>query len=397
MKVLKLTKTWIVWLFLLGGLQAQGWGPMRFIDFDEYPPISSPGIFNPSYCDNDSMLYFDGFFRYGYIYPDIWNAQFDGFICHNAMALPYPINLPEQPEIINAMPSISKSGDTLFFCSNRTGTYGGLDIWMSIKDDTTWGEPINLGDSINTELYEFSPYYAAGISTLFFDRLEQQVNFHFGLYSSIYLGDGIWQGAQRMPVIINPIDHGNCSPYFHEDDNMLYFNRFGNIYRSEYIDNVWTEPQILNDNVNGLWIPNIYNRVATRRPWISNDGNFLFFSKDIWEYNCIDFTSFLFFSENTVGIDDLKNMPSDLSLDINIYPNPSNAQTTISYSLPTPTGVKIEIYDLLGRKIETIATGIQPAGHHQIIWDAGNRPSGVYFYKLQAGDYEETKKMVFMK
>jgi len=92
--------------------------------------------------------------------------------------------------------------------------------------------------------------------------------------------------------------------------------------------------------------------------------------------------------------DDLK--PNAYSLNQN-NPNPFNAQTTISYSLPTPTDVKIEIYDLLGRKIETIATGVQPAGQHQIIWDAGNRPSGVYFYKLQADNFAEVKKMSLIK
>jgi len=78
-------------------------------------------------------------------------------------------------------------------------------------------------------------------------------------------------------------------------------------------------------------------------------------------------------------------------------PNPFNASTSISYNLPVPTDVTIEIYDLLGRKIETIKNGIQPAGHYQVIWDAGNRSSGVYFYKLQAGNFTEVKTMTLIK
>ncbi len=92
--------------------------------------------------------------------------------------------------------------------------------------------------------------------------------------------------------------------------------------------------------------------------------------------------------------DDLK--PVAFSLNQN-SPNPFNAQTSISYNLSHPTNVKIEIYDLLGRKIETVKTGVQPAGQHRIIWDAGNRPSGMYFYKLQANDYSEIKKMTLLK
>ena len=79
------------------------------------------------------------------------------------------------------------------------------------------------------------------------------------------------------------------------------------------------------------------------------------------------------------------------------YPNPFNASTTISYSLSESSEVTIEIYDILGRKVETILESKNQAGEHQIIWDAENQPSGVYLYRIQAGDYAETKKMVLLK
>jgi hypothetical protein len=79
------------------------------------------------------------------------------------------------------------------------------------------------------------------------------------------------------------------------------------------------------------------------------------------------------------------------------YPNPFNATTVIHYSLPDPSNVAIEIYDLLGRRVETLMQGEQPAGYHQIIWDAGDKSSGMYFYRIQAGEYTEMKKMVLLK
>ncbi|MEE9554235.1 MAG: right-handed parallel beta-helix repeat-containing protein [candidate division Zixibacteria bacterium] len=79
------------------------------------------------------------------------------------------------------------------------------------------------------------------------------------------------------------------------------------------------------------------------------------------------------------------------------YPNPFNAVTIISYSLPEPSEVVIEIYDILGRKVETLAEGQQPAGQHQAIWDADDVSSGVYFYGIQAGDFSESRSCILLK
>ncbi len=89
-------------------------------------------------------------------------------------------------------------------------------------------------------------------------------------------------------------------------------------------------------------------------------------------------------------------IPNQFSLSQN-YPNPFNAQTTIQYSLPIQSDVSIDIYDILGRKIETLAEGMKPAGNHQAIWDAGDQASGMYFYRIKAGNKIETKKMMLMK
>jgi hypothetical protein len=69
----------------------------------------------------------------------------------------------------------------------------------------------------------------------------------------------------------------------------------------------------------------------------------------------------------------------------------------IQYSLPEASYVTIDIYDILGRKIETLVQGVQPAGYHQVIWHASNQSSGTYFYRIQAGEYDETRKMVLLK
>jgi len=105
----------------------------------------------------------------------------------------------------------------------------------------------------------------------------------------------------------------------------------------------------------------------------------------------------LYTADGQVGIsDNMPKVPKSISLMQN-YPNPFNAVTTIQYNLSEASYVVINIYNLLGRKIETLLDKEQPAGNHQVIWDAGKMSSGVYFYKIQAGISTETKKAILLK
>jgi CSLREA domain-containing protein len=79
------------------------------------------------------------------------------------------------------------------------------------------------------------------------------------------------------------------------------------------------------------------------------------------------------------------------------YPNPFNPVTHIRYGLPTLSNVKIEIYDMLGRKVSTLIDGQKPAGFHTVNFDGSNLSSGVYLYRIQAGEFIDTKKMILMK
>lgn len=94
--------------------------------------------------------------------------------------------------------------------------------------------------------------------------------------------------------------------------------------------------------------------------------------------------------------DDPVVLPSEFALYQN-YPNPFNATTTISYSLPKRTHVKLEIYNLLGQRVERLADGQRHAGHHAANWDASRYSSGIYFYKLSMADKVITKRMTLLK
>jgi photosystem II stability/assembly factor-like uncharacterized protein len=79
------------------------------------------------------------------------------------------------------------------------------------------------------------------------------------------------------------------------------------------------------------------------------------------------------------------------------YPNPFNPSTSIKFSIPNSSQVKIAVYDILGKEIEILVNEILQAGNYQIKWNGSSYSSGIYFYQLKSGDYTETKRMVLIK
>jgi hypothetical protein len=90
------------------------------------------------------------------------------------------------------------------------------------------------------------------------------------------------------------------------------------------------------------------------------------------------------------------DLPAKFSLGQN-YPNPFNPVTTISIGLPCRTFVQLKIFDALGRQVSVLLSEQLTAGTHARQWNAAGLPSGVYFYRIQAGDYTEGKKLLLLK
>jgi len=80
------------------------------------------------------------------------------------------------------------------------------------------------------------------------------------------------------------------------------------------------------------------------------------------------------------------------------YPNPFNPSTVIKYSISAKSQVKLEIFNLLGQRVGSLVNEVQEAGYHEIIWAAAsNIGSGVYYYRLRAGSFVETKKLILLR
>jgi hypothetical protein len=79
------------------------------------------------------------------------------------------------------------------------------------------------------------------------------------------------------------------------------------------------------------------------------------------------------------------------------YPNPFNPSTTIEYQIPRNAFVVLKVFDVLGREVKALVNQRQIAGKHLVPFDASGLPSGVYFYRLDAGTYHDTKKLLLLK
>ena len=104
------------------------------------------------------------------------------------------------------------------------------------------------------------------------------------------------------------------------------------------------------------------------------------------------------FTTGSSGVDDgaLVRTPKEFAL-LQNYPNPFNPNTTISFDLPSKSFVSLKVYDALGREVSVLVLNELPAGTYTREWNGASMPSGVYFYRLQAGSFVETKKLVLLK
>ncbi len=96
------------------------------------------------------------------------------------------------------------------------------------------------------------------------------------------------------------------------------------------------------------------------------------------------------------GIEDQAVLPESYALSQN-YPNPFNAKTSIEFALPEPADVELTVYNMLGQKVATLVNEHLGTGMHSVVWDASDVSSGVYFYKIAAGEYTEIQEMTLLK
>jgi hypothetical protein len=144
----------------------------------------------------------------------------------------------------------------------------------------------------------------------------------------------------------------------------------------------WTR-HVVDSNLQGAYFLHVIDMDGDRDMDIVTDGTQA--DAVVWCEN-----TFAVVNNETLGI-----LPP-FSLHQN-YPNPSMASTKISFSVSHPELVTLTVYDVLGRPIRAVRDRYESAGTYEVTFEATGLPSGIYFYRLQAGDYVETRRMVIVR
>jgi len=169
-----------------------------------------------------------------------------------------------------------------------------------------------------------------------------------------------------------------------------------------YIDEVYMYAPLTQT---GLFVP--YGAIAEEA--IMDSVNSLSIAWDIWAFDGFELTPssggprmmHLSISEELVGVDGEVAIPKEFALHNN-YPNPFNPVTNITYDIASATDVTLEIYNVMGQRVRTLAQGSHEPGRYRIMWNATNDygqslSSGMYIYRIQAGDFVSVKKLILMK
>jgi hypothetical protein len=167
--------------------------------------------------------------------------------------------------------------------------------------------------------------------------------------------------------------------------NYRYINSLTYDTNNNLIENLgqrWFDPFWVNDNKFTYGYDSFNNLIEeTLQNWY--DSSWVNSRKDLYSYIPTD-------------VEKIVIEPSRYNLKQN-YPNPFNPSTTIKYQIPELSFVTLIVYDVLGNEVATLVNEEKPLGNYEVEFNAINLPSGIYFYRLQAGNFVETKKMILMK
>ncbi len=202
-----------------------------------------------------------------------------------------------------------------------------------------------------------------------------------------------------------------------EDSFYVRLNKFDSTETAYYKKNAimgdtWTVGTLVY-SIEDTFVANVFGEQTTVKYLLADDG--LIYRQEYWTekfgklssqdfgglldnlLGCvIDGVAYGDTSFTLVSVGDEFETPNSFYLAQN-YPNPFNPTTIISYSLPASNHVTIKVFDILGNEVTTLLNEQKEAGTHTIVFNASDLSSGVYFYKIQAGNYAETRKLILQK
>lgn len=193
----------------------------------EGPPLNTPGNEGAQTISADGkLMIFTGCNRRdGYGNCDLYFSKKEG----DNWTIPQNMGKPINTTARETQPSLSSDGKTIYFASNRPGSKGNLDIWKSdVKEDGSWSNPVNLGDSINTTSDDQSPFIHPDNQTLYFSSKGWPGMGGYDLFMSRRINDTLWTKARNLGYPINT-NYNEVGMIVNAKGTTAYYssNRFG--------------------------------------------------------------------------------------------------------------------------------------------------------------------------
>lgn len=181
--------------------------------------------------------------------------------------------------------------------------------------------------------------------------------------------------------------------FYNKNQGNAYFSE-GKVLASDYSlgKYIWVMPKDVQQRIGDI---------TTMSMAIQMDGSILYVRSqvDISDLKLYRDGKVIFhetFQPLITRVDGKTQIPTKFSLEQN-YPNPFNPTTKIEFALPKESNVTLKIYNLLGQEVETLINKVMQAGYHSVDFNATGFPSGMYVYRIEAGNFVQVKKMLLMK
>jgi len=297
-------------------------------------------------------------------------------------------NVPGNPNIYSIL-----NRQNQIWIGTSKGVYNeqGSGSWIPVNSGFPFGNNINVYSLINNG----SDIFAGSdrgvfklVDTIWVEKNNGLTNSYvYSLASSnnyLFAGGGISSGN----VFISSDNGENWSTAPNSPGATAILALGPNVFAGSFGDGVW-----LSTNYGSIW-----NQI--------NDG---FIGSAYYVLSLAANDDDIFAGTNAAGVwkRALSEIITDVEADVNLspngfnleqnYPNPFNPSTTISFSIPTEEFVSLKVFNSLGEEVAELVNETKPAGNYSVTFDASELTSGIYFYKLSAGDFTQTKKMIYLK
>jgi len=203
--------------------------------------------------------------------------------------------------------------------------------------------------------------------------------------------------TSNLVVVPSPINFDTVAVGSSKTMDITFFNVINSLYDSIRIDNIFCQNSQIEISQHALMLTPAGKYVIGITLSPKSTGYFsdsLLLETNIGEYNIR--IEGLIIDSTASAVTEESSLPMEYSLSQS-HPNPFNPSTQITYSIPKTIDVTLKVYDVIGREIAVLVNERKPAGEYSVTWDAVGIPTGVYFYRIVAGEYIETKKMVVIR